>query len=64
MSTPTTRTSSADRQQMAPSMLECSGSGCGIQRDPEWATPKPDEDPVMEMRNAISPYFGHDLVIS
>ena len=33
-------------------------------RDPEWATPKPDEDPVMQMRDAISPYFGHDLVIS
>lgn len=32
-------------------------------RDPGWATPKPDEDPVMGMRNLISPYFGHDLVL-
>ena len=33
-------------------------------RDPEWANPKADEDPIMQMRDAISPYFGHDLVIS
>ncbi|MBO0693355.1 MAG: NAD(P)/FAD-dependent oxidoreductase [Acidimicrobiaceae bacterium] len=33
-------------------------------RDPEWATPKTDEDPVMKMRNLISPYFGRDLILS
>jgi 4-hydroxyacetophenone monooxygenase len=33
-------------------------------RDPEWATPKPDEDPIMEMRKLISPYFGEDLILS
>jgi len=32
-------------------------------RDPRWAAPKPDEDPVMEMRKLISPYFGQDLVL-
>jgi 4-hydroxyacetophenone monooxygenase len=33
-------------------------------RDRKWATPDPDEDPIMEMRNLISPYFGDDLVLS
>ncbi len=33
-------------------------------RDPTRATPKPDEDPVMKMRNLISPYFGQDLVLT
>jgi 4-hydroxyacetophenone monooxygenase len=33
-------------------------------RDPTWATPKPDEDPVMKMRDSISPYFGKDLILS
>jgi hypothetical protein len=31
--------------------------------DPTWATPKPHEDPIMEMRSLISPYFGHDLLL-
>jgi 4-hydroxyacetophenone monooxygenase len=33
-------------------------------RDAGWAAPEPDEDPVMQMRDLIAPYFGHDLILS
>ena len=31
--------------------------------NPTWANPKPDEDPIMEMRSLISPYFEQDLLL-